>query len=235
MKYYKFHIGDYQSHTGHLEPLEDIAFRRMIDWQYLHEKPLPLDVACICKAIRMRSHSDCIEYVLQEFFIETEEGYINPRVDHDIAAFREKSQKARLSALSRWGKDDDANAMRTHSECSQKECEGNANQLTNKPTNQQVRKQQALSLLDYLNEKAQSRFRAVESTVALIMARLGEDHDEEEIKAVIDAKVAEWGDDEKMKQYIRPKTLFNATNFNNYVGQSSPGGSSNKAYGEVWE
>ncbi|MCP4984979.1 MAG: YdaU family protein, partial [Colwellia sp.] len=44
MHYYQFNIGDYTSHTSHLDPLEDIAYRRMLDWVYLHESPLPLSV-----------------------------------------------------------------------------------------------------------------------------------------------------------------------------------------------
>lgn len=121
MHFYKFHIGDYKSHTSHLDPLEDIAYRRMMDWQYLHERELPLDIQSICKAIGMRSHSECIEYVLQEFYEETDTGYINKRVTREITEFHNKSQKARESAKARWSKDaDNANALRTHSE-------GNAN------------------------------------------------------------------------------------------------------------
>ncbi len=41
----------------------------------------------------------------------------------------------------------------------------------------------------------------------------------ETCKAVIDARVAKWGRDEKMRDYLRPKTIFNATNFANYVGE----------------
>lgn len=119
MNYYKFHIGDYQSHTAHLDPLEDIAYRRMMDLYYLHERELPLDVAKICKAIRMRSHSDCIEYVLEEFFTETEKGYKHKRICEEIAKAGDKKQKARESALARWGKEKDANALQT-------ECAGNA-------------------------------------------------------------------------------------------------------------
>lgn len=100
MHYYRFNIGDYKAHTDHLEPLEDIAYRRMLDWQYLHEKPLPLDVASIAKAIRMRSHSDCIEYVLQEFYEETPEGHINRRAVAEIAKYQAKSRKARELAVS---------------------------------------------------------------------------------------------------------------------------------------
>ena len=41
MNYYPFHLGDYAAHTAHLEPMEDLAYRRMLDAYYLREAPLP--------------------------------------------------------------------------------------------------------------------------------------------------------------------------------------------------
>jgi len=110
MHYYNFNIGDYQTHTAHLDPLEDIAYRRLIDWQFLHERPIPLDIEVVAKQIRMRTHSECIAYVLQEYYDETPEGYINKRVTQEIERFHDKSDKARASAKKRWRNNGDANA-----------------------------------------------------------------------------------------------------------------------------
>ena len=115
MHYYQFNIGDYKSHTEHLSDMEDLAYRRMLDWCYLHEKPLPENVDEIGRHIRMRSHTDCIAVVLQEFFYQTENGWLNTRVVQEIAKAGEKSSKASASAKARWSKKD-AKAMRTHSE-----------------------------------------------------------------------------------------------------------------------
>jgi uncharacterized protein YdaU (DUF1376 family) len=120
MHYYQFNIGDYQTHTNHLTELEDLAYRRMIDWCYLHEKPLPNDVDEIARLIRMRTHCDCIANVLREFFYLTNDGYMSERVTYELEQIYSKSDKARSSANKRWNKikglDKDANAMRTHSE-----------------------------------------------------------------------------------------------------------------------
>jgi uncharacterized protein YdaU (DUF1376 family) len=116
MHYYQFNIGDYKSHTEHLSELEDLAYRRMLDWYYLHETPLPLETSEIARQIRMRTHTDCIAVVLQEFFIRTETGWANHRADQEINRAGEKSSKASESAKARWSKQKDANAMRTHSE-----------------------------------------------------------------------------------------------------------------------
>lgn len=116
MHHYQFHIKDYMADTSHLDPLEDIAYRRMMDWQYLNERHLPLDVTYIAKCIRMRSHSDCIAFVLQEFFVETADGYINERIFAELEQIYEKSEKARESANARWEKEKKKNNMRSHSE-----------------------------------------------------------------------------------------------------------------------
>lgn len=117
MHYYQFNIGDYQSHTNHLEPLEDLAYRRMLDWCYLHERPLPDDIEQIAKLIRMRSHSDCIANVLQEFFDRTPEGWWKDRIGKEIEKTGEKSRKASESAKARWQKEKgDANALPAQSE-----------------------------------------------------------------------------------------------------------------------
>ena len=115
MHYYQFNIGDYKSHTEHLSEMEDLAYRRLLDWYYLHESPIPLDISETARQIRMRSHTDCITSVLQEYFERTDKGWIHSRADREIAKTDEKSSKAADSAKKRWEKH--ANAMRTHSEC----------------------------------------------------------------------------------------------------------------------
>lgn len=104
MHYYKFNISDYTSHTSHLSLMEDLAFRKMMDWSYLHEQPLPLDIEEIAKRILMRSHTECIAYVLVEFFEETENGFVNNRIKKEVTLFNSKSESARKSALTRWNK-----------------------------------------------------------------------------------------------------------------------------------
>ena len=116
MHYYQFNIGDYQSHTAHLEPLEDLTYRRLLDWYYLHETPIPTDLTQVARQIRMRSHSDCIATVLQEYFECTEAGWIHHRANKEIAKTGEKSEKASASAKARWDKVKDANALPAQSD-----------------------------------------------------------------------------------------------------------------------
>lgn len=102
MHYYQFNIGDYSSHTAHLTPLEDIAYRRMIDWCYLHEKPLPSSVQEIGKKIRMQEHTDCIALVLEEFFVCKNNEYLHERIVQEIKNYKTLSNKRKKAANKRW-------------------------------------------------------------------------------------------------------------------------------------
>lgn len=104
MHYYQFNIGDYASDTQHLDEMEDLAYRRMLDLYYQKESPLPEDVSQIARYIRMRSHVECIESVLQEFFELKADGYHNHGADKVLNKTYAKSESARKAAEARWNK-----------------------------------------------------------------------------------------------------------------------------------
>jgi uncharacterized protein YdaU (DUF1376 family) len=94
MHYYQFNIGDYKSHTNHLDLLEDLAYRRLLDLYYLHERPLNVGVAAVARQIGMREHEDKVKLILEEFFRMSDEGWINPRADREIKHFHSKIEQA---------------------------------------------------------------------------------------------------------------------------------------------
>lgn len=98
MNYYPFHVGDYAAHTAHLEPMEDLAYRRMLDAYYLRECPLPADAAEVARLVRMRSCVDAVQAVLDEFFVLTDEGWTHARCDAEIHKMQDKQAKAKASA-----------------------------------------------------------------------------------------------------------------------------------------
>jgi uncharacterized protein YdaU (DUF1376 family) len=101
MHYYQFHIGDYKSHTHHLSLLEDLAYRRLLDFYFLHEKPIKhRDVA---RQIGMREHEEDVMTVLNEFFISTENGFVSPRADKEIKQYKEFAEAGKRGAAKRWG------------------------------------------------------------------------------------------------------------------------------------
>ena len=119
MHYYQFHIGDYKSHTHHLSLMEDCAYRRLLDFYYLNEKPInQRDVA---RQIGMREHEQDVLTVLNEFFISAPEGFIHPRADREIAKYKEFAEAGKRGAAKRW------------STPSQQEANGEANSPPNPP------------------------------------------------------------------------------------------------------
>lgn len=93
MHYYQFNIADYQSHTKHLTPIEDICYRRLLDWQYLHEKPIPNDLKSMCRLLMLRDYHEDVEQVLNEFFVLTGEGWVNPRAFEEIDEYLYQQEK----------------------------------------------------------------------------------------------------------------------------------------------
>ncbi|HSW68534.1 MAG TPA: conserved phage C-terminal domain-containing protein [Gammaproteobacteria bacterium] len=78
---------------------------------------------------------------------------------------------------------------------------------------------QAVEVLQFLNEKTGRAYRPVEANLKLIIARLKSGATPSECYQVIAKKSREWGGHAEMDQYLRPATLFNATKFEQYVGE----------------
>ena len=111
MHYYSFHIGDYKSHTHHLTLMEDLAYRRLLDHYYLHQAPIKQrDIA---RQIGMRNQEQDVLTVLNEFFVSTEDGFINPRADKEIAAYCLMAEAGKRGADKRWKKGGDSPPIAT--------------------------------------------------------------------------------------------------------------------------
>ena len=111
MHFYQFHIGDYISHTHHLSLMEDLAFRRLLDFYYLHE--VPIKQRDIARQIGMREFEQEVLTVLNEFFVSTDEGFIHHRADEEIAKYRKLSEDGKRGAAMRWLKGGDSPPIAT--------------------------------------------------------------------------------------------------------------------------
>ena len=76
-------------------------------------------------------------------------------------------------------------------------------------------------VIDYLNEKAGKNFsHTAKGNKKLIGGRFNEGNSVEIFKHVVDVKVADWLNDDGMKTYLKPETLFNSTNFDKYKNET---------------
>ena len=97
MHYYQFNIGDYNKHTMHLSPIEDITYRRLLDMYYDTELPIPNDIPWVSR--RLRIEAGVVKAVLIEFFVLTENGYKNHRADAEIDAYHEFLNKQKANGI----------------------------------------------------------------------------------------------------------------------------------------
>ena len=87
------------SHTRHLSHYEDLAYRRLLDFYFLHEQPIRHRDAA--RHIGMRDHEEDVLTVLNEFFLSTENGFVNVRADKEIAEFRKHQAVSAFGAFVR--------------------------------------------------------------------------------------------------------------------------------------
>lgn len=243
MQHYAFHIGDYSKATSHLSPMEDIAYRRLIDLYYDTEGHIPYEVAKAARRVRL--DADPVGQVLQEFFIDTGSEWKHSRCDAEMEKIYEKSDKARESGK-RSGEVRRAKAQQTIIDGST-DAERTLNErstdaelpvtryplpvtqestaLSGKPDVVQLSngkskfKGDAEIILAFLNEKAQKRFPTTKANLDFIAGRLQEGATVADCRQVIAMKVREWAGDVENRKYLRPATLFNATKFSQYVGE----------------
>lgn len=97
---------------------------------------------------------------------------------------------------------------------------------TNKYTNKSITKEQKTNyqdiikqVIDYLNLKVGSKYKySSKLTVKNIKARVNEGFIVDDFKRVIDIKCSHWLNDEKMRDYLTPATLF-GNKFEIYLNQ----------------
>lgn len=83
--------------TAHLTPLEECFYRRAIDLYYLNEKPLPKETQSVFRRLRAitQEEREAVINVLQDFFVEQEDGFHNKRCDAEIVEYQLNANKNR--------------------------------------------------------------------------------------------------------------------------------------------
>lgn len=97
MHYYSHHIDSYTSATRHLTPMEDLAYRRMLDVYYRDEGPLQGDAAAVARRVGLREFVESVAVVLAEFFTETGAGWRQQRCEEELANYRQVVERNRAN------------------------------------------------------------------------------------------------------------------------------------------
>jgi uncharacterized protein YdaU (DUF1376 family) len=95
MHYYQFSIGDYRAATAHLSNEEDLAYRRLLDMYYDTEQKIPLDTQWVSRRLRVDTH--VVNEVLQDMFVQHDDGWYHGRCDDVIQQYHAMAEKNRAN------------------------------------------------------------------------------------------------------------------------------------------
>lgn len=95
MHYYQFSIGDYRAATAHLTNEEDLAYRRLLDMYYDTEQKIPLDTQWVSRRLRVDSH--VVRDVLNDMFVQHEDGWFHARCEDVIQQYHAMAEKNRAN------------------------------------------------------------------------------------------------------------------------------------------
>lgn len=97
MHYYQFNISVWSLHTSHLTLEEECVYRRLLDYYYDTEKPIPEETKSVIRRLRLVNYESIVGQILSEFFHLEHDGWHNNRADIEIADYQSKAEKARLN------------------------------------------------------------------------------------------------------------------------------------------
>ena len=95
MHYYQFNIGDFSLHTNHLTLEEEAVYRRLLDFYYDTERPIPIETHPVIRRLRLGLYEPTVDVILHEFFVKEADGWHNLRADIEIADYHAKGKTAR--------------------------------------------------------------------------------------------------------------------------------------------
>lgn len=199
--------------------------------RYVGERLMPYDVKALSKLTN--TSADTVAVAMKTFseiglveMLDTGELYmkqINEMIGTETeVAKRVRKHRAKQSLI----KEEDHKAL----QCNVEETKCNTEKEIEKEIEKEVEKEDnTLSskhddipyreIVDYLNEKTGSQYKhTTQSTRNGIKARYNEGFNLDDFKRVIDIKTSQWLYDTKMKQYLRPQTLF-GTKFEAYLNE----------------
>ena len=103
MQFYNHHIGDFIKSTHFLSHEDRSIYLGLLWYFYDTEQPLTKNLDDL--AMRVKATKDQVMRIINVFFIETDEGYVNPRAVAELEKTYEKSEKARQNVMKRWEKE----------------------------------------------------------------------------------------------------------------------------------
>lgn len=227
--YLALYTGDYLRDTRHLTPLRHGVYLLLLMHCWDSRGPVPLDEQECAGIANCRSADEieALRYVLAKYFTKMDDGWYNDRMQREV----ERAQSISAARSHAGFKGYQAKAKQLPSK-SQASATTPPPPLTPPPTPDTTKpltalsgkpdyKAQAVEILEYLNSNTKRNYRTVDSNLKLIIARLRTGATPLQCREVIFSKCQQWQSDPVMAEYLRPATLFNATKFEQYLGEQN--------------
>jgi uncharacterized protein YdaU (DUF1376 family) len=90
MNCYKINIVEIAINTRYLTLIQDLSYRRLLDWYYLNERPIPISNPSML--IGLNDYLTDVEQVLNDYFVRTNHGWVNKQIEAAIEASKSKKQ-----------------------------------------------------------------------------------------------------------------------------------------------
>lgn len=245
MHWFPFNTADFIGATLELSFDERATYCWMLVIYYETERPLPSNKNRLNRLLGAESieQKERIQRLSKEFFVEMDGRLYNEQCEKILVLQKTKSDKARDRVEKRWKKTK-SNENNEHSDTvvlpqqydTRSKARARVKDLKSTPLSGKppdVRKigywnftkppdigHEAHYILAFLNKVTNHQYQAVDAILKKIRQRLTE-FTIDQMKAAIVNKDAEWADNERMRKYLRPKTLFAAENMANYVGEAT--------------
>lgn len=155
--------------------------------------------------------------VRAKFKVDENGLFFNERLDNEVIKRKTHSEKQKQNANMRWHKSGNATAMPLENE------NVNENESVNKIEKEKGGTGEkgliAQNVIEYLNQLSGRKFLTTNQLyLRRIIQRLKEGYTEDELREIIEYKVAEWKGGE-MEKHLQPDTLFNKEKCNKYRDQ----------------
>jgi len=95
LHYYNFNIGNWAISASHLTLEEEAVYLRLLNFYYQTESPIPKETQLVFRKLRIGSHSDIAQLILDEFFILKADGWHHKDADVAINDYKHKADTAR--------------------------------------------------------------------------------------------------------------------------------------------
>ena len=229
------YIGDYIRDTQELTAEEHGAYFLLLMHYWQKDGKIGNNVKRL--SVVAKTSKETISYLLENYFILNNGNYRNKRADIEMESAKARSSAARKNVQKRWNKqkddtivlppyndgntiDDTESIPNGYSSPSPSPPSSSLPASSSTPSDiKNLLSDEIKEIMSYFNEICGTAYKDTsQKTKSLIQARTNEGFTVDDFKIVIRKKYESWNNDPKMREYLRPITLF-SNKFESYLNQ----------------